>query len=93
MSGQSLHSRIMNIPVPRGEEGQVIGWSPAWIQGHTVARHAAAELSLEADALRDELLKALKSLAWAFEVSIHDHQDSGAYNAALAAIAKAEGKP
>lgn len=40
-----LHGKIMNIQVRRTEDGQPIGWSPAYLDGHRDARHAAAELA------------------------------------------------
>lgn len=40
----NFHGRLMNIPQPRGFRGE-------YYEGHRDARHAAAEIGLEADAL------------------------------------------
>lgn len=63
MSTPSLHDRIVNIPINEECESGFIGsWQRGYRQGHRDARHAAAELALEADAVRDELVKALRLL-------------------------------
>jgi|CXWL01.1.fsa_nt_gi hypothetical protein len=51
----NLHGQIMNLRVPGTENGEPMGWSPAYLQGHKHARHAAAELALAADAKMDLL--------------------------------------
>lgn len=61
----NLHNRIMNLPcAPR--ERDMLNFSEeatrAYKLGHRDARHAAAELANEADAVRDQMLAALKAL-------------------------------
>lgn len=54
-----LHGQIMNLPHPpmaRVEKNPSI----AYKVGHRDARHAAAELALQADAAREELLALLR---------------------------------
>lgn len=63
----NLHNEIMNIPVQLPELGfEGIGPPLAYKIGHRDARHAAAELSLKAEArieeLEDELKKAKQLL-------------------------------
>ena len=57
----NVHARIMNIAVPRDVSGQVIGWSPAYLEGHRDARHAAAEIANEAGATIADLLDRLQA--------------------------------
>lgn len=51
----NLHGRIMNLPA----SGEPAGGSMAYKLGHRDARHAAAEMAKEADALIAELTEAL----------------------------------
>jgi hypothetical protein len=44
----ALHRDIMNLPARRYKRGNPIGFSPAYLEGHRDARHAAAELVLKA---------------------------------------------
>ena len=53
----NLHAQIMNLPVQPGVQHS---WN--YMDGHRDARHAAAELALQADALNAELLAALSDL-------------------------------
>jgi len=64
MSTPSLHDQIMNLHCGLGlsEIGTTEGEQLAFKRGHKQARNEAAELALEADAVRDELVKALKGL-------------------------------
>ena len=54
-----LHSEIMNISVKHETISCEVGNPRDYKLGHRDARHAAAELSLKADARIDELEKAL----------------------------------
>ena len=59
----NLHNEIMNIPVQFPELGfEGIGPPLAYKIGHRDARHAAAELSLKAEARIEELETALTDL-------------------------------
>jgi hypothetical protein len=51
----NLHNEIMNIPAMVPTEALVDGKSFAYKIGHRDARHAAAELSLKAEARIEEL--------------------------------------
>jgi hypothetical protein len=57
----NLHSKIMNIPEPLCE-GMARRDALLFKTGHRDARHVAAELANEADAINAELLEALKGL-------------------------------
>lgn len=59
----NISAEIMNIPVQLPELGfEGIGPPLAYKIGHRDARHAAAELSLKAEARIEELEEALKGL-------------------------------
>jgi hypothetical protein len=53
----SFHARIMNVPA----RGEPAGGSMAYKLGHREARHAAAEIANEADALIADLLARLRA--------------------------------
>lgn len=61
----TLHAKIMNLGVDPRPDLFLVRLGPgaqhvaAYNLGHRDARHAAAELALQADAVRDELVKAL----------------------------------
>lgn len=85
-----LHAQIMNLQPRRDPDGMSIGWSPAYLDGFRDARHAADEIALQADAVRDELLAACKEarvwlLGWATAEPYISKLDE--------AIAKATGAP
>ena len=70
----NLHEQIMNLRGPsatgfaRGTSGD-----DGYRMGHRDARHAAAELALAADSLRDELLTVAKMIDAHYSGSL-DHQ-------------------
>ena len=82
----TLHAQIMNLPAT----GKPSGGSIAYKLGHRDARHAAAELALQADAVRDELLAALQGLMQA-ESRGRVMPIGPAWDEARAAVAKATG--
>ena len=90
------HGRVMNLIGNRA----FAGCSDARLRtyykiGHRDARHAAAEIVLELEEERDELLEALVSLqAWVTDGGFEDARDGVAEicGQARAAIAKAYGE-
>lgn len=60
----NLHSEIMNIPVDNRKHLDAVSGAgaAAYKYGHRDARHAAAELSLKAEARIEQLEEALKEL-------------------------------
>ncbi len=74
----NLHNEIMNIPVQFPELGfEGIGPPLAYKIGHRDARHAAAELSLKAEARIEELEEMLK---WYIEEDeIHEGDPENQY--------------
>ncbi len=64
---RGLHAAIMNLPC----KPESVPDTMAYALGHRDARHAAAELALESDAINAELLEALKK-ARDFADSVHD---------------------
>jgi len=93
MSTPSLHDRIMRIQSDFGAGAKSDSRRQAYLLGHRDARHAAAELALEADAVRDELVKALSGMVsvWRTVCSSKgwEPEHMSQYTAALAAIANA----
>jgi hypothetical protein len=94
----NLHSKIMNIPEPLCE-GMARRDALLFKTGHRDARHVAAELANEADAINAELLEALKCNVAAFDGDpIEDIEAEYGFATAQriavgrAAITKAEGK-
>jgi hypothetical protein len=43
-AADALHRNIVNISVRKTEQGQPMGYSPAYLEGHRDARHAACEV-------------------------------------------------
>lgn len=80
-SAVNLSARIMNLPVPDAARE----W-PNYGIGHRDARHAAAELASEADAIRDELVVALEGV-----LRVADRKTIE-FDAARAALARAKGQ-
>ncbi|MEY2854613.1 MAG: hypothetical protein RL030_1745 [Pseudomonadota bacterium] len=54
-----MHGQIMNLGAKPPKNWDVKAWVDAFKSGHTQARHAAAELALEADRRIDLLAEAL----------------------------------
>lgn len=84
----TLSARIVNIP-ERNDPDR--GGTDFYCFGHRDARHAAAELAAEADAIRDELVAVLEGF-----VALGHAQDTPArrnlISAAAFAIARAKGQ-
>ena len=63
----NMQERIDSLSPRRSETGQPLGWSPAYLDGFHTARHAAAEIASDGDALiaemDDVLTKALGLIA------------------------------
>lgn len=55
----NYHNKIMNL--------RCVGWNDLYKEGHRDARHAAAELALDADATIDELLEVLEEMCDGFD--------------------------
>ena len=71
-----LHGQIMNLPQTPPITCQKHAADPTWqgyIVGHRDARHAAAELALSAELLRDELLIVARMIDAHYSGSL-DHQ-------------------
>jgi hypothetical protein len=92
MSASNLHGRILNLPGAGGlsEIGTTHGEQLAYRRGHSDARHAAAELAIEADSLIDELAGSLDELI--YELIDFACIGTPTRRRALAALAKAKGE-
>ena len=76
----NLHNDIMNIPVDNRKHLDAVSaaGAAAYKYGHRDARHAAAELSLKAEARIDELEEALRGLlneAHTATKPLHSHSE------------------
>lgn len=77
----SLHDKIMAMPCAMN--------SHDWRSGHQSARHAAAELALQQDAVVEKLVEALEGALEHWPVPSSICKDRGAWLAARAALAAA----
>jgi hypothetical protein len=88
MSGESLHGRIMNLqcqnppPISLSSGFTAQREAQAYREGHRDARHAAAELALEADVVIDELVSVVRKLISARNT----HEDCLSFNIACDAF-------
>ena len=83
----NLHTKIMELAPNPDTVTKLDGWEALYLDGHKDARHAAAELSLKADAEHKEMLEAL--IAILPYISMRSAADGSRYRcnpAVLAAV-------